>query len=309
MLLRSFLITATLMLASLTAQAEQVVNIGYQRSSTLLILLKNDGNMDALMKSYGFTVKWHSVDRGMLEAMKSSNLDLYADVSDSMAVYSQSIHAPLTWYAREKPSPATQAIIVPADSLLRRPADLKGKTVAVAKGTGSHLLLLSVLKKAGLSMDDITPHYLAVDDAALEFASGKVDAWATVDPYLASQQLEHQARVLADGSRSVVRDSRFYAASSAFATAHPEVVKAVFGLLVQAGDWVKGHKPEAINNLAKWGNMSPETAARMVSRRSMQVLPINADDLKDQQGVADLFIEAKVIEAPLNVSELSILQP
>jgi sulfonate transport system substrate-binding protein len=307
--LRKFYTAAVLMLASVTAHAEQVINIGYQQSSTLLILLKNDGNMDALMKPFGYTVKWHELNHGMQEAMNSGRLDLYADVSDAMAVYAQATHAPLTWYAREKASPATQAIIVPVDSALRRPADLKGKTVAVAKGTGSHLLLLSVLKKAGLTLDDITPRYLAVDEAAKQFASGEVDAWATVDPYLASQELEHHARVLADGSRSVVRDSRFYAASSAFAGAHPEVIKAVFGLLYQAGQWVKGHKPQAISNLANWGGMSPQTAARMVSRRSMEILPIEVGDLKDQQGVADMFLEARVIDAPLDVTRLSIFKP
>jgi NitT/TauT family transport system substrate-binding protein len=61
--------------------------------------------------------------------------------------------------------------------------DLKGKTVAVEKGTVDHFLLLRGLQEAGLSAEDVTIKPLETGAAAAAFVAGKVDAVGVFAPF------------------------------------------------------------------------------------------------------------------------------
>lgn len=310
MTLRKLIIAAGLMLAAVTAHAEQAVSIGYQRSSTLWILLKENGQLEARLKPLGFTVNWHEFSSGLLSALNAGAVDLHADVADAFALFTQAADAPLTYYAREAASPSAQAIIVGKDSPIKSVADLKGKTVAVSKGSGSNFLLISALKQAGLSLNDITPRYLEAPDGVAAFASGKVDAWAIWDPFLATQQREHQVRVIADGTQGLADYNRFYLANTSFANAHPEVLKVVVDTLRESGQWVKAHPQEAAKILGPvWGNIPAETVELANSRRSYDIIPVKLDELAEQQRIADTYYAAKLIPKPLKISGISIWAP
>ncbi|WP_296184086.1 aliphatic sulfonate ABC transporter substrate-binding protein [Pseudomonas sp. UBA1879] len=310
MSVRKLFVAAALLLATATAHAEQVINIGYQRSSTLWILLKNDGQLEQRLKPLGFTVNWHEFSSGLLSAMNAGSVDLHADVADAFALFTQAANTPLTYYARENPSPTAQAIIVQDNSPIHSVADLKGKSVAVSKGSGSNFLLISALKKAGLTLADIKPVYLEAPDGVAAFSSGNVDAWAIWDPFLATQQREHHVRVLADGTHDVANYNRFYVANTRFAKAHPEVLQVVFDTLHDAGQWVKGHPQEAAKNLAPlWGNIPTETVELANSRRSYDIVPVKIDQLAEQQRIADYYYEAKLIPKPLKISDIAVWVP
>lgn len=310
MTLKKLFLAASLMLAAVAAHAEQTLDIGYQRSSTLWILLKNNGQLQERLKPLGFTVNWHEFSSGLLSAMNAGSVDLHADVADAFALFTQAANAPLTYYAREAPSPAAQAIIVAENSPIHSLADLKGKTVAVSKGSGSHFLLVSALKKAGLTLDDITPRYLEAPDAVAAFSSGNVDAWSIWDPFLATQQREHHVRVLSDGSDGVANYNRFYLATTTFAKAHPEVLQVVFDTLRQTGQWVKSHPQEAARELGPlWGNIPPETVELANSRRSYDIVPVKVDELAEQQRIADTYYQARLIPKPLKIDAISVWTP
>ncbi|RAU43402.1 MULTISPECIES: aliphatic sulfonate ABC transporter substrate-binding protein [unclassified Pseudomonas] len=308
--LRKLFLAAALLLTTVAAQAEQVIDIGYQRSSTLWILLKNDGQLEQRLKPLGFTVNWHEFSSGLLSAMNAGSVDLHADVADAFALFTQAANTPLTYYARENPSPSAQAIIVQDASPIRTVADLKGKRVAVSKGSGSNFLLISALKKAGLTLADITPVYLEAPDGVAAFSSGNVDAWAIWDPFLATQQREHHVRVIADGKDGIANYNRFYVANTRFAKAHPDVLQVVFDTLRDTGQWVKGHPQEAAKKLAPlWGNIPPETVELANSRRSYDIVPVKVDQLAEQQRIADYYYEAKLIPKPLTISDIAVWTP
>ena len=310
MLLRRLILLATSLLVTFTSQAEQVVTIGYQRSSALLLLLKNDGQMEQRLKPLGFTVKWQQLDGSLLNDMSNGTVDLNADITDAFAVLAQANNAPLTFYARETPSPKSQAVIVAQDSPIRTVADLKGKTVAVAKGTGSHFLLISTLQTARLTLDDITPRYVDAAEGERAFNQGEVDAWAIWEPYVAAQQKQHGVRVLANGTSGIASSNRFYTATNRFAAAHPEVLQAVFDVLRQAGQWAKGHPKEAAKNLAPlWGDIPLAAVELANSRRSYDVVPVKIYQLGEQQRIADLYYAQKIIPRPVNIADISVWVP
>ena len=78
--------------------------------------------------------------------------------------------------------------MVPKDSPLKSVADLKGKRVALNKGSNVHYLLVKLLEKNHLKYADITPVFLPPADARAAFEKGAVDAWAIWDPFLAAAE-------------------------------------------------------------------------------------------------------------------------
>lgn len=298
---------ALLMAASVGfAQAEDL-DISYQRSSTLLILLKNNGTLEQRLKPLGFEVKWHEFTTGLLSALNAGSVDLHADVADAFALFTQAANAPLTYYAKEDASPSAQAVLVAKDSPIQRVADLKGRKVAVQKGSGSHFLLLSALHKAGLGIEDIQPQYLEAPDALAAFANGKVEALAIWDPFLSTQERSGKVRVLADGSDGVAAYHRFYTATSSFAERHPEVLQVVFDELQKTGQWVKAHPREAAQVLAPlWGDLPVETVELANSHRSYAIVPVRREELGEQQRIADTYHQSHIVPQALKVGDIRI---
>ncbi|MFW0758731.1 aliphatic sulfonate ABC transporter substrate-binding protein [Pseudomonas sp. H11T01] len=310
MKLKKLIVAASLLLAAAGAHAQQAIDISYQRSSTLWILLKQNGQLEERLKPLGFTVNWHEFSTGLLSSLNAGSVDLHADVADAFALFTQAADAPLTYYARENPSSSAQAIIVQDHSPIHSVADLKGKTVAVSKGSGSNFLLISALKKAGLTLADITPRYLEAPDGGAAFANGSVDAWVIWDPFLATQQLDHHVRVLADGKDGVANYNRFYLATTKFAEAHPDVLQVTFDTLRETGQWVKAHPQEAAQILGPlWGNIPPATVELANTRRSYDIVPVKINELAEQQRIADTYYAAKLTPKPLKVSDITVWTP
>ncbi|AUM69496.1 aliphatic sulfonate ABC transporter substrate-binding protein [Pseudomonas fluorescens] len=310
MTFKKLIIAASLLFAAAGAHAQQAIDISYQRSSTLWILLKQNGQLEERLKPLGFTVNWHEFSTGLLSSLNAGSVDLHADVADAFALFTQAADAPLTYYARENPSPGAQAIIVPDNSPIHSVADLKGKTVAVSKGSGSNFLLISALKKAGLTLADITPRYLEAPDGGAAFANGSVDAWAIWDPFLATQQLDHHVRVLADGKDGLADYNRFYLATTKFASAHPDVLQVTFDTLRETGQWVKAHPQEAAKILGPlWGNIPSATVELANTRRSYDIVPVKVDELVEQQRIADTYYAAKLTPKALTVSDIAVWTP
>ncbi|WP_186145778.1 aliphatic sulfonate ABC transporter substrate-binding protein [Burkholderia gladioli] len=295
---------------SSAALARDTVSIGYQRSSTLFILLKRNGELERRLGALGYDVRWHEFSSGLLEAMNSGSVDLNADVADAFALFTQAAHAPLTYYAEETSAPSAQAIVVPANSPIHGVADLRGKRVAVAKGSGCHYLLLAALKRAGLAPGDVDIRYLEASDALAAFRGGNVDAWVIWDPFLAAEQRDDHVRVIADGRDGLAEYNRFYTATDAFVERHPDALRAVFELLNQTGRWVKAHPDEAAKILAPvWGNLPEATVTLANGRRSYEIVPVRRDRLAEQQRIADTYRAAGMIPVAVKATDIRIWTP
>lgn len=279
------------LLAALPAQAETPLRIGYQKSSTLISLLKSQGTLENALADQDIRVSWHEFASGqpLLEALNVGNIDLSADVADTVPVFAQAAGAQLAYFARETPSPAAQAILVRDGSPLRNLADLKGKKVAVTKAAGAHYLLIAALAKANLKFSDIQPAYLTPADGRAAFENGKVDAWVIWEPFLSAAQRQLPTRTL-EGSQGLASYQRYYLTSSRFAAAHPQVLQTVYRELTKAGDWLRANPAEAARILGPlWGNLDPAIVEQANGRRSYQVRPVEPDGLGEQQKIADAF--------------------
>ena len=297
--------------ASLTfAQGASTVRIGYQKSSTLIAVLKTQGTLEKRLAPLDVKISWHEFTSGLplLEALNLDNLDFSADVADTVPVFAQAAGAQLTFVAQEAPSPAAQAILVRADSPLKTVADLKGRKIGFAKAAGSHYLLIAALAKAGLSFKDIEPAYLTPADGRAAFEKGAIDAWVVWDPFLAAAQRQSNARVLADGT-GIASYQRYYLASTRFAQSRPDVLGVIYGELERTGKWVKQNPKEAAALLAPVWGIDAATVEQANGRRSYAVRPAVAQALSEQQRIADAFFAEKLLPKKINALDVALFKP
>lgn len=292
---------------ALPVQARETLRIGYQRSSTLIALLKTQGKLDKTLAEANLDVSWHEFPCGLplLEALNVGNVDVSADVADTVPIFAQAAQARLTYFAQEAPSPSAQAIVVRKDSPVQQLADLKGTKVAVTKAAGAHYLLIAALNKAGLKFSDIQPANLSPADGRVAFENQKVDAWVTWEPFLSGGQRQLPTRTLAAGS-GLASYKRYYLTSTSYAQAHPEVIKLVYEQLREAGP----HPRDAAQVLgALWGNLDAETVEAANAHRSYQVQPVAADQLGEQQKIADAFFAAGLLPKAVDAHDVEIWKP
>jgi len=286
-----------------TAATPVKLRIGYQKSSTLITILKARGSLEQALAPLGVSISWNEFASGLplTEALNADAVDFSADVADTVPVFAQAAHANFVYVAQEAPSPGAQAIIVKRDGPLHTLADLKGRRIAVTKAAGSHYLLLAALAKAGLAPADARISYLTPADGRAAFERGSVDAWVTWDPYVAAVDKTPDVRILADGD-GLASYQRYYLASSSFAAAHPEVISTVFAQLSSAGAWVRSHPEDAAKLLAPIWGLDAATIERANGRRSYAVHAVDTRNFGEQQKIADTFYRAGLLPAPVETA-------
>ncbi|WP_066273698.1 aliphatic sulfonate ABC transporter substrate-binding protein [Hydrogenophaga palleronii] len=297
-------------LAQAQGNAPRTVRLGYQKSSTLIAVLRLQGTLEKRLEPLGAKLSWHEFTSGLplLEALNLDNLDFSADVADTVPVFAQAAGAQLTFVAQEAPSPTAQAILVRSDSPLQSVAELKGKRVGFAKAAGAHYLLLAALEKAGLSFADIEPAYLTPADGRAAFERGAIDAWVVWDPFLSAAQKQAGARVLADGT-GLASYQRYYLASTRFAQARPDVLGVIYSELEKTGRWVKQNPKEAAALLAPFWGLDAGIVEQANGRRSYAVRPVTPQNIAEQQKIADTFLAEKLLPRRINATEVALFKP
>jgi sulfonate transport system substrate-binding protein len=167
---------------------DKVVRIGFQKYGKL-VLLKSKGTLEEKLKAAGYKVVWTEFPSGppLLEALNVGAID-FGNTGEAPPIFAQAAGAPIQYVAYEPPAPKGEAILVPKDSKLTSVADLKGKKIALNKGSNVHYLLVKALEKAGVKYSEVEPVFLAPADARAAFERGAVDAWVIWDPFQAAAE-------------------------------------------------------------------------------------------------------------------------
>lgn len=286
------------------------LRIGFQKSSTLIALLKEESALEKALAPLNVTVTWHEFTSGLpiMEALNAGQIDVSADVADTVPIFAQAAQARIAYIAQEAASPTAQAILVAADSPIRAVADLKGRKVAVTKGAGSHYLLLAALAAETLPFKAISPAYLTPSDGRAALASGSVEAWVAWDPFLSAAEQQTGARVLRDGT-GLSQYKRYYLAGADYATQRTDVLALLFGKLRETGAWVKANPDAAAARLGALWKLDPAIVRQANARRSYQVEPVTRPALAEQQTIADAFRAEGLLPRAVDAAALPIWAP
>lgn len=288
--------------AAAHAQSEQTVRIGFQKYGKL-VLLKSKGTLEEKLKSLGVKVVWTEFPAGpqMLEALNVGAIDC-GNVGETPPIFAQAAGAPLVYVAYEPPAPQGEAILVPENSPLKSVADLKGKKVALNKGSNVHYLLVKALEKAGVKYSEIEPVFLAPADARAAFERGSVHAWVIWDPFQAAAEVAIKARSLADGT-GLVANHQFYLGSRKFVETQSKILDVVISELQGVDEWARSDIGVVAAQLSPLIGIPVPVLEIALKRQSYGIKPVNGAVIAEQQKIADVFHELGLLPKPIKVSE------
>jgi sulfonate transport system substrate-binding protein len=299
--------TLTLSIAPFTVaqNADNVIRIGYQKYGTL-VLLKARGSLEKRLAPLQVQVKWTEFPAGpqLLEGLNVGSID-FGTVGEAPPIFAQAAGADLVYVGNEPPASTGEAILVPKNSPIKTVAELKGKKVALNKGSNVHFLLVKLLEKAGVRYTDIDAVFLTPADARAAFERGSVDAWAIWEPFLAAAQTQTGARILANGN-GVVSNHQFFLASRPYASKRGDVVAIVLEELAAVDQWAKANPKDAATALSPQIGLDQPTLELALSRGGYGVTPVSDAVLTEQQAIADSFYELKLIPKRINVRDATL---
>ncbi|WP_211460967.1 sulfonate ABC transporter substrate-binding protein [Collimonas silvisoli] len=304
------LLTIVLPLSPLQAQPlvdknePEQIRIGFQKSAVNLVVLKQRNTLERRFKNS--KIVWLEFPAGpqLLEALSAGSLD-FGLTGDSPPVFAQAANKDLLYVGAEPPKPESSALLVQPASAIKTLADLKGKRIALQKGSSAHFLLVQAVKKAGLAWSDIQPIYLAPADARAAFERGSVDAWAIWDPYYGAAELSFKPRILSTG-RGLSNNNSFYLAARSFAANYPGTVLNLLDELTKADRYVQQNRKEVAQLIADVSGLNLATVHLFLSRRAnpSPTTVISPAMVADQQRVADSFKEIGLIPRAIKVADI-----
>jgi len=287
------------------AQAKaETLRIGYQKSASLFVLQKAQGTLEKRLAPLNVDVRWVEFPAGpqLLEGLNVGSVDV-GHVGEAPPIFAQAAGANFVYIGNDPAAPEAEAIVVPKDSPLKTVADLKGKKVVLNKGSNVHYLLVRALEKAGLKYSDIQPVFLAPADARAAFEKGAVDAWAIWDPFLSAAERQLGVRQLADGRGGVANNYLYYLGERRFAERRPDVVKALFEDSAEQGQWIKSNLKQAAAIIAPIQGLDADIVESALRRYQFGVAPVTDAIASEQQRIADVFFELKLIPKTIRIAD------
>jgi len=194
--LAAFVTVAALMPgAAFAADALKEIHIDWATYNPVSMILKQKGLLEKEFAKDGISIVWvqSAGSNKALEFLNAGSID-FGSTAGSAALVARINGNPIkSIYVYSRPE--WTALVTTRDSAISKVADLKGKRVAVTRGTDPHIFLVRALLDAGLSEKDITPVLLQHADGKTALIRGDVDAWAGLDPMMAQAEIEDGARL------------------------------------------------------------------------------------------------------------------
>ena len=301
---RRHLLAATATLATTWAvrarSAPPPFRVGYQKYGNLA-LLKGSGQLEEKLGSLGIAVEWKQYLSGplLLEALAAEEIEV-GSAGEAPPIFAQAAGAPIVYVASEPPAPKGEAILVAKDSPIQTVLDLRGKTIALNRGSNVHYLLVKALEKAGLTPSDVTMSFLSPIDGRAAFEEGRVDAWAIWDPYLAAAQATGRTRTLVDGS-GLVANHQFYL--SMRRAADPNLLQAFREAIVRIDRRTAFDPMRTAEILGQQVGLPQAVIVKAVGRQGWNVQAMDPKLVADQQAVADTFYRLGLIPKAIRISD------
>jgi sulfonate transport system substrate-binding protein len=264
------------------------------------------GNTEALLRAAGaldnlpYRVVFSTFTSGppQVEAATAGKID-FAITGNTPPIFGAASNAKVKVVSAYDGGGTGDQILVHADSPIKTVADLRGKTIAVGKGSSGHGNILGQLDKAGLTTSDVKLVFLQPADALSAFTQHQADAWAIWDPYTAQAEAQLPVRSIAQAKG--VTNGYWFGVASDPALADPKRNTALQDLLVRfekAVRWAQDHPQQWADSYAAAVGLDPKVAA-VVQGRSLR-LPTELDDdiVASEQKLADRFAASGQIASP-----------
>lgn len=187
--------------------------------------------------------------------------------------------------------------------------DLKGKTVAVASGTSSEIILLAALEKAGMTIDDINTVEMTVDGMTTAIISGQIDACAAWSPNTVTLQDALGDNYIDLGGNADFLDKAIFPSSyittNDYAEKNHDILVRFAQALNKAHDYRLAHPEEMAEALAKGADLPLDTLLRALGEADWETITKDCGNMDALKTVYEtqqkLFINNGRIAEPVPV--------
>ncbi|MBB4249623.1 aliphatic sulfonate ABC transporter substrate-binding protein [Rhizobium sp. BK008] len=208
------------------------IRIDWATYNPVSVLLKKEGLLEKEFAKDNISIRWvqSAGSNKALEFLNAGSID-FGSTAGAAALIARVNGNPIkSIYVYSRPE--WTALVTRADSPISTVEDLKGKTIAVTRGTDPHVFLVRALADAGLKQSDVKLVLLQHADGKLALLRGDVDAWAGLDPLMAAAEVDDKAKLFyrkpENNSWGVLNTTETFAAE------HPDIIKRVVAVYEQA---------------------------------------------------------------------------
>lgn len=218
--------------AAFAADAPKQIRIDWATYNPVSMILKDKGLLEKEFAKDGISIVWvqSAGSNKALEFLNAGSID-FGSTAGSAALVAKINGNPIkSIYVYSRPE--WTALVTGKDSKITRIEDLKGKRVAVTRGTDPHIFLVRALQSVKLTDKDITPVLLQHADGKAALIRGDVDAWAGLDPMMAAAEVEDGAKLFfrkPDANTWGILNVR-----EEFLKTHPQIVQRVLAVYEEA---------------------------------------------------------------------------
>ena len=288
--------------ASFAADKPDAITLDWATYNPVSMLLKDKGWLEEEFAKDEISINWVQSlgSNKALEFLNAGSID-FGSSAGAAALVSKINGNPIkSVYVFSKPE--WTALVTTKDSGINSVADLKGRSVAVTRGTDPHIFLVRALQSAGLTEQDITPVLLQHPDGATALIRGDVDAWAGLDPMMANVELNDGARLFyrnADANTYGILSTR-----QEFLEQYPDLVKRVLAVYEKARKYALDNPDELKASFVAAAKLPDAVADKQLKERtdlSNGVIGAAQRDSILQAGLA--LQKAGVIDAGIDVQK------
>ena len=281
---------------------ERELRIGYQKFGNLGVL-KARQSLEQHFAAQRISVLWSEFPAGpqLLHALDGDEID-FGTTGEVPPIFAQAQGNALVYVGFEPPAPQSVAMVVPQDSPIRSAADLRGKRIALNKGSNVHYLLLQMLDEQGLTLNDVRIVYAPPKYPLSATDLQAVDAWMMWDPLLSDAQRSGELRVIADGTQRVL-NQQFYLARREFAERSGDLLQPLMQALQHTGRYIAAQPREAARHLSDELGLASASLELALSRRSHEIRAMDVQVIRQQQSIADRFYALGLLPKAIAVRE------
>jgi sulfonate transport system substrate-binding protein len=274
--------------------------VGDQKGTSAQALLEASGLEDT-----EYTIQWEEFTSGppMLEALNADAIHV-GMVGNTPPIFAAAANGTFKVAAAASYTGQGDAILVPKDSPIQSVAELKGKKVAVAKGSSANYNLLAQLENAGISYEDISVEDLQPGDALTAFSAGHVDAWTVWEPYTSQAEQTANARVLADGD-DLVNGLNFQVVSEAALNdeATTAALEDYLNRITKAQIWSSENQEDWAQVWATQTGLDPAITLSAAKRRPVTPVAVDQAVIDSEQEMADTFYENGLLPDEVDIAD------
>lgn len=278
------------------------LNIDFATYNPLSLVIKDQGWLEAELEDEGVTVNWvqSAGSNKANEALRAGAVDV-GSTAGSAALLARSNGSPIKTidiYSQ----PEWSAMVTVEGTGIETLEDLRGKSIAATKGTDPYFFLIQSLESAGIDPSEVTVQNLQHADGWAALNNGSVDAWAGLDPIMASAEQE--------GAELFFRNIDFNTygflnANEEFLSESPELAQTVVNAYEKARQWAKENPEETAQILADVAGIDPEIAnAVIIERTNLDVDPAPGEaQRKVLEKVGPVFVETGDVSSQEQIDE------